>query len=77
MAKQPKQRMDATFTEVAEDGRLSTIQRASVRAAQLDFDELCEVDAETGTREASIFAVQAGQRLKRIGDRVDANGGQP
>ena len=65
-------RLVTIFAETAEDKRLSALQRASVRAGQQDFDSLCAVDAEVGSREASIFAVQAGQRLKRIGDAATA-----
>jgi hypothetical protein len=70
--KTAQQRFDAVLADVAGDKRLTALQRASVRAAQADFDGLCAVDAEVGSREASIFAVQAGQRMKRIGEAAAA-----
>ena len=64
--KTTQQQLDAVLAETAADKRLSAATRANVRAAQQDFDTLCDVDAEVGSREASIFAAQLGQRMGRI-----------
>jgi hypothetical protein len=63
-----QQHLDAIFLETAADAKLTATQRASVLAGKIEFDNLCLVDAELGSREASVFADQEGARWLRIGE---------
>jgi hypothetical protein len=61
-----QQKADAVLTEGAEDPAMAAPLRAHLRLTEAEFDNLCAIDAELGTREAGTFFNEEADRQGRL-----------
>ena len=72
-----QQKADAVLTGGANDPRMETIHRNHLVFAQEQFDNLCLIDAELGTREAGNFFNEEAERISRLSAATRAKAVRP